>query len=97
MNPVILHYDQKKKEVNLLSNLSYTIESTWTNCELVPKTKTVINVISSEEIVSYHILDIDLNYTVVASFPFGITIVFYELPKKSFSFDDIDWNEGSGY
>ena len=93
MNPVILHYDQKKKEVNLLSNLSYTIESTWTNCELVPKTKTV----SSEEIVCYHILDIDLNYTVVASFPFGITIVFYELPKKSFSFDDIDWNEGNGY
>jgi hypothetical protein len=97
MSPVILYYDKKNKNVHLLSNLTYNIETTWENCELVPKTKTAV----SEEIDCYHILNIDLDLkkfnSVVAVFPFDLTILFYQIPKKLFILDDIDWSDGNGY
>lgn len=85
MGSLIVHFDRKNKVVNLLDAGTHLINSKWENCELVTKED------------GYHVLDIDQNYEIIAMFPIYTTTVFYTIPSRTYTIDEIDWSDGTGY
>lgn len=89
MGSIILYHDKTNKEVSILNNSTLDIEAKWTNCVLI---------FDTVDETTYQIMDIESNYTeLLARFPVSAVSVFYTLPKRFYTIDDINWNDGSGY
>jgi hypothetical protein len=89
MGTIILYHDKENKEVSILNNTTWFVEAKWTNCSLM------LDIVDET---TYQILDVGSNYSdILARFPANVVSVFYTLPKKTYTIDDINWNDGVGY
>lgn len=89
MGTIILYHNKVNKEVSILNNTTLFEEAKWTNCSLM------LDIVDET---TYQIVDVDSSYTdILARFPASAVSVFYTLPKKSYTIDDINWNDGMGY
>lgn len=89
MGSIILYHDKTNKEVSILNNSTLFVDAKWTNCSLM------LDIVDET---TYQVMDADSNYIeILARFPASAVSVFYTLPKKSYTIDDINWNDGVGY